>query len=409
MMEITKRKSLLLLWLCLTSTAPFIFFSWPHHPYKLLTFACLGVMTYLITAGQERKVFDIRIFSVILAQIGYYLIITFYHADVSNLNLCIQLISLFIIVSFIYRYIGFELFAKSYVYAILIMAIGGTIVFLLHLLIGITPLFEVSYSESGTSYFLWLTTTNVYFDLGNIRLIRYSGFFDEPGTFALYSMFAIILNRVYFNNRRMEIWLIVLTTFTFSLAFYFVMAIYFIFFYLKPSSIKYILLISLLVSGSYFYLEANKEDESLSKLYEFTFKRFELDDSGAGLAENNRADLSEHDRKLFFDNPFFGTGSTRVEVWGSNFYSVFAKYGIIGSLFYYAMLVYLLFLIVQLKTKKLIFYLKIVFIILINFYHRPEMSSVFAMLFFISLIFYVRVELSKQASIPFALKSISTL
>lgn len=383
-------RPLILLWITLTSTAPFIFYSWPGHPYKLLTFAGLLFMTIAIFMKSDREMFDFKIFSIIILQICYYVFASFYHNDFSNLNLCVQLISLFIIVTYINGFIGFEKFVKSYIYVILAMAIGGTFIFFAHLLIGVKPLFEVQYSESGTSYFLWLTTSNVYFDVSNIRLIRYSGFFDEPGTFALFSFFAIILNKIYFENKRIELWLIILTVFTLSIAFYVSMIVYFMFFYLTRSNLRNIVIIIAVLSVASFYIIKNKEDESIGKLYEFTFKRFEVNDSG--LTGDNRVELSMHDKKVFYEYPILGAGSTKMEIYGSNLFAVFAQYGIVGSLFYYAFLVYFVLQIIMMNNKNRYFYFRILILILINFYSRPELSSVFTLLIFVSIIYHIRSD-----------------
>lgn len=390
MQIIVKNRPLLLLWITLTSTAPFIFFSWPGHPYKLLTFACLSIMTIQIATNWNRKIFDVKILVIILMQIGYYLFATFYHNDSSDINLCIQLISLFIIISYINSFIGFRSFVKSYIYVILAMGIGGTIIFFLHALIGIKPMFSVNYSEYGTSYFMGLTTTNIYINYSNIRIIRYSGFFDEPGTFALFSLFAIILNRIYFNNKRIELWLISVTIFTMSLAFYFIIFVYFLLFYFTRSNLKFFIAILIAISLSYLYLNKNINNETISKVYEFTFKRFELDDNG--LAQNNRAGNSEHDRAVFYQYPILGAGSAKKEVIGSNLFAIPAQYGIVGTFFYYAFLVYFALQIISIKGKRRFFYSKILLLILLNFYHRPELSSVFTLLVFISIIHYVRNE-----------------
>jgi hypothetical protein len=45
-----------------------------------------------------------------------------------------------------------------------------------------------------------------------------------------------------------------------------------------------------------FYLSSNVEDETTGMIYDATFKRFEMDDSG--LAENNRSALSDNDKSL---------------------------------------------------------------------------------------------------------------
>lgn len=391
MQFIKKHKSLILLWICVTSTAPFIFYSWPYHPYKILTFACLLIIVIQMLLHKERKIFDFNFFSIIVIQIAYYLFITFYHNDTSYLNLCIQLISLFILISYINGFIGFRLFVKSYIYVIMGMGFGGTIIFFLHAVIGVPPLFSVQYSASGTSYFLWLTTSNVYFDVANIRLLRYSGFFDEPGTFALFSIFAILLNKIYFNNTKVEAWLIAVTIFTLSLAFYFVMFIYFLFFYINKSNVKYLFIAVLAIGFSYVYMKNNLSNDTVNKLYEFTFKRFELNDKDE-LADNNRADLSQHDKNIFYKYPILGSGSTQEEIYGSNLFSVFAQYGVVGSLFYYAFLVYFLLQIIIAGEKRGYFYFKIFLLILLNFYHRPEMSSVFTLLIFACMIYHIKNE-----------------
>lgn len=397
-MQIIKNGPLLLLWLTLTSTAPFIFYSWPGHPYKILTFTCLLIMLFQMTMKWKRKIFDVKILLIVLMQIAYYILMTFYHNDLSHLNLCIQLISLFIIISYINGFIGFRLFVKSYIYIILAMGIGGTIIFFLHALIGINPLLIVDYSETGTSYFLGLTTTNVYYNLSDLRLIRYSGFFDEPGTFALFSIFAIILNKIYFKNNRVELWLIIVTMFTMSLAFYFVIFIYFILFYINKANLKYLIIILITIYFSFNYISNNKTNGTLSKLYDFTFSRLDLNNEN-GLIENNRVDKSEHDKEIFFKSPFLGVGSAKKEVIGSNLFSIFAQYGIIGSAFYYAFLVYFSLQIIMMKRKHRWFYLKILLLILLNFYHRPELSSVFSLLVFVSIIYYIKNESLLQESI----------
>jgi len=394
LLKVKNNKPLLLLWITLTSTAPFIFYSWPGHPYKLLTLAGIGIMIVQILMKKEERIFDFKILSLIILQITYYLFISFYHSDFSNINLCIQLISFFIIITYINAFIGFKTFVKSYIDITLAMAIGGTLIFFFHALIGIKPLFSVDYSASGTSYFLWLTTTNVYYDVSGMRFIRYSGFFDEPGAFGMYSIFAIILNKIYFQNAKKELWLIILTVFTLSLAFYVSMVLYFLLFYINKSNLKYIVLSFFAILSLYFYLSTNKEDETTGMIYDSTFKRFEMNDSG--LAENNRSDLSDNDKKIFLKYPLLGAGGTKEKISGSNLFSILASYGIFGSLFYYVLLLYFIFQIILMSYKYFLFYLKILLLILLNFYSRPEISSVFTLLVFVSIIYFIRYNFEIQ-------------
>lgn len=386
--EIKKHKFLFLVWVTLTSTAPFIFYSWPGHPYKLLTFSGVVIMSVQILRKNNEKIFDYKLFLIILIQIVYYIFSAFYHIDSSNINLCIQLISLYIIITYINAFIGFKTFVHSYINIIFAMAIGGTLIFFLHAFVGVKPLFSVDYSETGTSFFLWLTTTNVYYDVSGIRFIRYSGFFDEPGAFGMYSIFAVILNKIYFNNVKKEFFLIVLTMFTLSLAFFVSIFLYILFFYVNKYNLKYVLLLISGVFILYFYLSSNTDDETIGMIFDASFKRFEMNDSG--LVEDNRSALSENDKKVFLKYPLMGAGTAQEKISGSNSFSILATYGIFGVLFYYSFLFYLFYQILFFSFNNFLFYFKILIVILINFYSRPEISSVFSLLVFVSLIYYLK-------------------
>lgn len=387
---IIKNKSYILIWLLLTSTAPFIFFSWPGHPYKILAFSCLSIM-FIQILYSEKKVIDKAVFCICLLQMAFYSFLILYHEDKSNINLITQIISLIIAIIYINNFIGFKGYVKSYIYIINAMGIGGTIIFFLHIIFGINPLFQVDYSESGTSYFLYLTSTNVYYNLDNgLRLIRYSGFFDEPGAFALFSMFAIILNKIYFNNNKVEISLLITTLFTLSIAFYFFVLFYVLFFYISKRYMVYALIgICILTFISNSLLENKSNDPSINLLTEFTIGRIEKDEN-SGFSGNNRSEMAAADKKIFIDYPLLGSGSIHAKVNGSNIFSILAKYGLIGFFIFYGFLIYILLLIATQKRKDKILHFKILFLIILNFTHRPELSSVLTILVFISYIYYLK-------------------
>jgi hypothetical protein len=46
----------------------------------------------------------------------------------------------------------------------------------------------------------------------------------------------------------------------------------------------------------HFFFSSNVEDETTGMIYDATFKRFEMDDSG--LAENNRSAFGDNDKNL---------------------------------------------------------------------------------------------------------------
>ncbi len=143
---IIKNKSYILIWLLLTSTAPFIFFSWPGHPYKILAFSCLSIM-FIQILYSEKKVIDKAVFCICLLQMAFYSFLILYHEDKSNINLIIQILSLIIVVTFINNFIGFKGYIKSYLYIITAMGIGGSIIFFLHILFGVNPFFYYKMSS----------------------------------------------------------------------------------------------------------------------------------------------------------------------------------------------------------------------------------------------------------------------
>lgn len=385
-----KHKSYLLVWLLLTSTAPFIFFSWPGHPYKILAFSCLSIM-FIHFLYYKNKVIDKAIFGICLLQMAFYSFLILYHEDKSNINLIIQILSLIIVVTFINNFIGFKGYIKSYLYIITAMGIGGSIIFFLHILFGVNPLFNVDYSESGTSYFLYLTTTNVYYNLENgLRLIRYSGFFDEPGTYALYSMFALLINKIYFNNRKIEIILLITTIFTLSIAFYIFTIFYLLFFYVNKKNIKYLaIILSIAALVIVFLVNNDPNNPIIDSIRKLTIERFERNET-SGFEGNNRYDLILNDKRIFFKYPFLGAGSVNEVIRGANPFSILAKYGIVGFFVTNGFIIYTIMLIfIQKRDNKSLHY-KILFLILINLLQRPELSSVFSILVFISYIHYLK-------------------
>jgi hypothetical protein len=298
---------------------------------------------------------------------------------------------------FIDNFIGFESFVKSYVNIILLMGIGGVIVFFIHFLVGISPIFHVQYSATGITYFLGLTSTNDYYNVGGMRIVRFAGFFDEPGAFALFSLFAIILNKMYFDNRKIEKYLIIVTVFTFSLAFFVIILIYLFLFYFKLSYFKYSIIPLVIIAAFYYGLSNyNGKNESVIKLKSITVDRIKLNEKG-NISGDNRREASLHDKKLFLKHPILGVQVDR-QVRGSNLYSIFAKHGILGSFFYYAFLVYFFILILKLRGEKQLFFLKLLIIIVANFFHRPEFSAVFTLLIIYSMIKYLDSYSSETTS-----------
>jgi hypothetical protein len=346
---------------------------------------------------------DHSILILCLVQVAYFACrIIFYTNYIQSINLCIQIISTIIVATYISNFIGFKKFAKSYIYIILVMGIGGTITFFLHYFIGIKPIFTAQYAYGqATTYFLGLTSTNVYLNYAgtNLRFIRYSGFFDEPGQYALCAIFAILMNKIYFNNKCIEILLMIVASFTFSMTFYIVAFIYFILFYFKIDFKLFLLVLCICISGVIFFINLDTSDtDAMNIIKANTISRFERGKDGS-LKGDSRAEIKEIDKEIFLKYPVFGSEGTAEVRNGANIYYIPACYGIIGSLFYYALLIYLFILIMCQNKEQRILYLKVFFLIIINFYHRPEMLAVFTSLVFISLIVFIKENKTNRETI----------
>lgn len=380
MSSIKKYSQLTLIWVSLTSTAPFIFYSWPGHPYKLLTFICLSLMCIILSIKQK-LIFNkgIAISSLILF---LFFILENFRADSNEgITYAIQIVAFFISYLFIENIIGYTSFTKSYLVIITLMGIGGTLTFLIHFIWGLNPIFSVDYSEGGTSYFMGLTCTNTIY-IGNHGFIRYSGFFDEPGAYALYASFGLILNKLYLNNKKVEIILSILPLFTLSVAFFIFIILYQIFFNLKINSAFIFIIFIFSLGLMYIYLKS----DSSTILYAQTIGRLEVDNS-VGIKGNTRAPQQAFDKKTFLDNKLFGKGLSNLG--GSNVYAILAKHGIIGLFFYYSMLIYFMIKLFKTKLNKS-FCFKILILISLSFFHRPELTSAFGLIIIATMVLLIQ-------------------
>jgi hypothetical protein len=249
------------------------------------------------------------------------------------------------------------------------MGIGGTIIFFINLLIGIKPIFEVKYSPENTSYFLGLTCSNTFINQGSFRFIRYAGYFDEPGAYGLYAMYGLILNKIFFNNKKYERLLLIFPLFCFSMAFYIVFILYAILFLLNKKNLKYFLLIFIIAIALIAYLNSmDRTNQSNNALYELTIGRFSLDKNGNWKNESRR-EAVEIGKKVFNENPFLGDGKTS----GSSIYLLLASNGLVGSILQNCIWIIYLFLILKNKQHRIL-HLKVLLLILISYYHRPTID-----------------------------------
>lgn len=376
---------LVVLWIFLTSTAPFIFFRWPYHPYKILSFFCLALIVLIFIFKPQKLLIRYDILILTFSQVLFYIFGIFYYQDFSLFNYIIQIFSLLLIVIFIINYVSFNLFIVSFIYIMTIMGILGCIALFWHILFGISPIFSVSYGDD-VSYFLGITTTNVFIDTEGVRILRYSGFFDEPGTYALFSLFALILNKIYLNDTKLEKVIVFVTLFTLSIAFYFSLIVYLFLFYLDLKKIFIFITVGFIIVILFEYFK--ESNPVVSRLYDFTFGRLFF--KSEGLESSNRGGLMENDLRIFSSSPLLGVGNS-MDVGGANIFSIFARFGILGWVFYNIFIVYILIKsLISHKLKNRFVYIRSLVLLMLIMFYRPELSSLFSILLLYSIIFSMK-------------------
>lgn len=385
---------LFLVWFFLTSATPFIMYAWPWHPHKKLIFVLLGVMSIQLYYKRCVSIpsFSFPIFSTLLF-LNIWMLLFFTNAV--YVNILLQIFSIILLHIYISTFVGYSTFVKSFVYVMLFMAIGGFIMFWWHLLFGVIPLFSVNYAGDSYSHFLYLTTTNAYTNFGDVRILRYSGFFDESGAFSLYSFFALLLNRLYLKNGRIEFGLILCTIFSFSLGYFVSLVAYMSLFYVNKSNFYKLLIVCLLLLGIGCYIDSNKDaSPTLRTISKLTVDRLSETEDGE-LKGNSRLEHTNHDKEVFKSNPFFGAGANSVS--GSNIYAILGHYGILGSVLYYSPLIILLLRICKLPTLQRKEGLCVFILLSINLFHRPDISSVLSMVIIFCFLYYYTVQRTKQS------------
>lgn len=302
----------------------------------LAVFVCISLA--VISIGFKSVLAPLpHIFNVVfLIQTIAWVLYILLHRDFSYVERVVFMIEVYAMILCIYNcrgglYAFFEKYNKWVVY----MVAGGAICFFLVLFLGIPYLYSYPNKDGRMSYCFLLTTTNVL--RGSI--IRFAGFFDEPGAMAFWGIWALLFNKLYFRNEKYEKILMICLVFTLSMAYYIQIFFYLLFY--KVKSVKHIILIvvAILVLGGGIYYASEK----IPGLYTLTFSRFETDNTGK-LRGDNRSELAELAKVQFEKAPLIGVGNgkaSEMEYMSDNPYETLAFDGIIGTIITYLPLIYL--------------------------------------------------------------------
>ncbi|CDB11949.1 predicted protein [Bacteroides sp. CAG:633] len=353
-----------LLLLLLFSSYPYVFCQFiPLPDVKTISITFLLVFLFMLLIMRKITIFPLIFTGIVIIQSCCWILFSIIHHDSTYITRVIFIFIAYLSLLCIYNTsFGIRNFSQLYSKFIFLMAFGGTICFFLVFLFSFTPFFNFNNQDGRTAYCFGLTCTNAY--IGNV--IRYAGYFDEPGAMAYWGIFALLSNRLFFYNRKFELYLMLLLTFTFSMAYYIQAFFYIAFFYIKEIKHFLILVLSALIIISGIYLTKDTDYD----IYRFTIYRFEMDESIGELQGNNRAELTEKAKIQFKKEPIFGIGAQNlndIDYMADNPYEILAKDGIVGTIVTYLPL--MIMFIVGIKKEKSFLYASI--ILALGYLQRP--------------------------------------
>ncbi len=368
--------SIALIVISLFLTYPYIFnifFSVPSEQIILILSFILAIV--IIRSEKNGASLPSVITLIFLTQGLFWFIYFYYHSDSSYLVRIFFLILTYVFLLMLVKTSSLNEFILINNNIITIQSVLSAITFCL-VLTGIIDSFaEFTNTDGRTLFWYGFSCSNTR--IGNI--IRPSGFFDEPGALAYWGIYALVFNKLFYNNKKVEICLIIGLFFTLSVAYFIQIFFYFLFYSSKKKSLLTLVIVGILSFFVYQYIESNEV------LRYMTIDRFE-----GGNIRSERNELSEMAKGYFIKNPLMGMGAKNMDDVGylaDNQYEILAKDGIIGTFITYLPFFYLIMRFI--KNKKI---LSAVFILTLGYLQRP--FHINEMHYLIMYIFVVMVVLN---------------
>jgi len=257
---------------------------------------------------------------------------------------------------------------KIFDWWLVVQTVSGTIGIVLVLNGLLEPLLQFKEMDGRPGYCFGLFCTNTY----SFGLVRNAGFFDEPGALAFWGIYALLINKMFIQNKKIEYLLIFGLISTMSLTYYLQLSIFLCWFY-RTKGWKFICLV---IGGMLIlYLLASYN----SSMADAIFGRLEYDENRGTIQGDNRSELLAKCWSIFIHHPIFGIGAqylTSSEIRdqfgfvGANFFTNWAADGIIGVFITYLPI----FSLIALKRYNTS-YLIISIILFIGFLQRPYDST----------------------------------
>lgn len=379
--------SSLIVLLMLLSSYPYVF----HILFGLPNDSIMGVLFFIIISlslffSKRRFVLPlISIRNIMMVQSFVWFMYYFLYNDTSYLVRVFFILLTMLALNLLVRKNSVFQFAKIYNYSLVIQGFLGVIAFFLIYLNFLHPLFVHYYSDTRYLFCYGITCSNAV--LGSIA--RIGGFFDEPGALAFWGVFALLLNKLIFDNKKIEVILIISLLFTFSAAYFLVLPIYLLCFY--HDNIKSLSIILLcLVAVCYIAFNNFSGDLDFAHL---TTERF-----SGGEIRSTRYDQTAYTKEIFKESPIWGIGAANLEKYTEatdNPYEILAKDGIVGFIITYLPLIFITLKYV--RNKKVLYSSLILFL---DYMQRPfhinEMHT-FVLYFYCSVIVIMNCKSKKYS------------
>ena len=386
---------LLVVWLGITSAAPFIFYVFPWHPHRMLAALVSGVIFLEIISVKKciiTKYQLVLFFSSVLTN----WLLFFLHYDDFYIASIIRILNIFIFFIYIKNFIGVSVFVKSIVIFCQVLIFFNAIIFVLGLLGRLTvPEIFVVDDRDYYNFILSVALTTVVFNFGEVTFIRAGGYFDEPGAFALFITYALLFNKLSIDDKRSERIMIFGGLLTFSFAYFISLFLYLIF--LKNSPHSVIILVKRIFKALLFVVVFSAVFLLLSPHSDFaSFGRDVLISRFIDRPENHvdpRIVEFEIATEHMLDSPIFGTGfsnfrDTHEEGIGSTPLGPIVFHGFLGAFFLFLPIFYLIFSCHKLlfdKRMRYIFF-GVIIIIGLNIMQRPFIDMVMIYVFILTTI-----------------------
>lgn len=263
------------------------------------------------------------------------------HNDSSYITRLILLVITYLFLLVLCRRGYFVKFWKYNGYFILLQTVLSLFAFILVGMGILHPIMTIDMSDSQyfrPAFFFGLSFSKTY--IGN--LIRPSGFLDEPGALAAWSIYTLMFNYAFLKDKIISKYLPYLTSVTLSVAYFIQLALFLVLSYIKKIH-KLIIVAIIALIGIYFI---NLSKGSNFDVYQKTIARFELSDE-TGIEGNNRDFAMENAKRIFLQSPIVGLGGHALGemdvVLSDNPYEILAKDGIVGFIISYLPLLIILF------------------------------------------------------------------